>query len=101
MTKLCICSLQQEKLQQTRKFYATYNALVEIKELMLKETSLLNSINSQVGMFWLLLLILLIFLIIFLILHVNFYSFKMLLLALLVAWSLLIPWKELLRELNR
>lgn len=37
----------QEKLQQTRKFYATYNALVEIKELMLKETSLLNSINSQ------------------------------------------------------
>ncbi|KAB1669361.1 hypothetical protein ES319_1Z053000v1 [Gossypium barbadense] len=37
----------QEKLQQTRKFYATYNALLEIKELMLKETSLLNSINSQ------------------------------------------------------
>ncbi|KAH1121142.1 hypothetical protein J1N35_004302 [Gossypium stocksii] len=38
----------QEKLQQTRKFYATYNALLEIKELMLKQTSLLNSINSQV-----------------------------------------------------
>ncbi|KAE8676032.1 Fidipidine, putative isoform 2 [Hibiscus syriacus] len=37
----------QEKLQQTRKFYATFNALLEIKELMLKETSLLNSINSQ------------------------------------------------------
>ncbi|EOY31388.1 Coiled-coil domain-containing protein 93 isoform 4 [Theobroma cacao] len=37
----------QEKLQQTRKFYATYNALLEIKELMLKETSLLNSISSQ------------------------------------------------------
>ncbi|XP_022749540.1 coiled-coil domain-containing protein 93 isoform X2 [Durio zibethinus] len=37
----------QEKLQQTRKFYATYNALLEIKELMLKETSLLNSITSQ------------------------------------------------------
>lgn len=37
----------QGKLQQTRKFYATYNALLEIKELMLKETSLLNSINSQ------------------------------------------------------
>ncbi|OMO52393.1 hypothetical protein CCACVL1_29240 [Corchorus capsularis] len=37
----------QERLQQTRKFYATYNALLEIKELMLKETSLLNSISSQ------------------------------------------------------
>ncbi|GLT98377.1 hypothetical protein SLE2022_158850 [Rubroshorea leprosula] len=37
----------QEKLQQTRKYYATYNALLEIKELMLKETSLLNSISSQ------------------------------------------------------
>ncbi|XP_010548474.1 PREDICTED: coiled-coil domain-containing protein 93 isoform X2 [Tarenaya hassleriana] len=37
----------QEKLQQTRKLYATYNALLEIKELMLKETSLLNSISSQ------------------------------------------------------
>lgn len=37
----------QDKLQQTRKYYATYNALLEIKELMLKETSLLNSISSQ------------------------------------------------------
>ncbi|KAH7574182.1 hypothetical protein ACOSQ2_008518 [Xanthoceras sorbifolium] len=37
----------QEKHQQTQKFYATYNALLEIKELMLKETSLLNSISSQ------------------------------------------------------
>ncbi|CAA7025448.1 unnamed protein product [Microthlaspi erraticum] len=37
----------QEKLQQTRKLYATYNALLEIKDLMLKETSLLNSIGSQ------------------------------------------------------
>ncbi|KAF6166972.1 hypothetical protein GIB67_030665 [Kingdonia uniflora] len=37
----------QEKLRQTRKFYATYNALLEIKELVLKETSLLNSISSQ------------------------------------------------------
>ncbi|BFG18754.1 hypothetical protein CerSpe_050290 [Prunus speciosa] len=37
----------QGKLRQTRKFYATYNALLEIKELMLKETSLLNSISSQ------------------------------------------------------
>ncbi|KAK9273925.1 hypothetical protein L1049_018737 [Liquidambar formosana] len=37
----------QEKLRQTRKCYATYNALLEIKELMLKETSLLNSISSQ------------------------------------------------------
>ncbi|KAK9101846.1 hypothetical protein Sjap_019100 [Stephania japonica] len=37
----------QDRLCQTRKFYATYNALVEIKELMLKETSLLNSLSSQ------------------------------------------------------
>ncbi|KAK9149782.1 hypothetical protein Scep_008539 [Stephania cephalantha] len=37
----------QDRLCQTRKFYATYNALVEIKELMLKETSLLNSLISQ------------------------------------------------------
>ncbi|XP_058074650.1 uncharacterized protein LOC131223310 isoform X3 [Magnolia sinica] len=37
----------QETLRQTRKYYATYNALVEVKELMLKETSLLNSISSQ------------------------------------------------------
>ncbi|KAJ4959456.1 hypothetical protein NE237_026567 [Protea cynaroides] len=37
----------QEKLRQTRKFYATYNALLEIKELMQKETSLLNSMSSQ------------------------------------------------------
>ncbi|XWS27173.1 hypothetical protein CRYUN_Cryun26dG0092300 [Craigia yunnanensis] len=37
----------QEKLQQTQKFYATYNALLEIKELMIKETSLLNSLSSQ------------------------------------------------------
>ncbi|KAL4603719.1 hypothetical protein ACB092_10G144000 [Castanea dentata] len=37
----------QEKLRQTRKCYGTYNALLEIKELMLKETSLLNSISSQ------------------------------------------------------
>ncbi|XP_044463115.1 coiled-coil domain-containing protein 93 isoform X1 [Mangifera indica] len=37
----------QEKHQKTQKYYATYNALMEIKELMLKETSLLNSISSQ------------------------------------------------------
>ncbi|XP_050209034.1 uncharacterized protein LOC126659741 [Mercurialis annua] len=37
----------QEKHRQTRKYYATYNALLEIKEMMLKETSLLNSISSQ------------------------------------------------------
>ncbi|XP_018468084.1 uncharacterized protein LOC108839807 isoform X2 [Raphanus sativus] len=37
----------QEKLQQTRKLYGTYNALSEIKDLMLKEISLLNSIGSQ------------------------------------------------------
>ncbi|KAF8088185.1 hypothetical protein N665_0550s0032 [Sinapis alba] len=37
----------QEKLQQTRKLYGTYNALLEIKDLMLKEISLLNSIGSQ------------------------------------------------------
>ncbi|XP_027356232.1 coiled-coil domain-containing protein 93 isoform X2 [Abrus precatorius] len=37
----------QGKHRQTRKYYATYNALLEIKELMLKETSLLNSIISQ------------------------------------------------------
>ncbi|KAJ0251905.1 Paramyosin-like protein [Hirschfeldia incana] len=38
----------QEKLQQTRKLYGTYNTLLEIKDLMLKEISLLNSIGSQV-----------------------------------------------------
>lgn len=37
----------QEKHRHTRKYYATYNTLLEIKELMLKETSLLNSISSQ------------------------------------------------------
>ncbi|CAN8327013.1 unnamed protein product [Cochlearia groenlandica] len=37
----------QEKLQQTRKLYGTYNAILDIKDLMLKETSLLNSIGSQ------------------------------------------------------
>ncbi|CAI0444573.1 unnamed protein product, partial [Linum tenue] len=37
----------QEKHQQIRKYYDTYNALLEIKDLMLKETSLLNSINSH------------------------------------------------------
>ncbi|KAL5559249.1 hypothetical protein UlMin_035460 [Ulmus minor] len=37
----------QGKHQQTQKYYDTYNALLEIKELMLKETSLLNSISSQ------------------------------------------------------
>ncbi|GAA0157233.1 hypothetical protein LIER_14543 [Lithospermum erythrorhizon] len=40
-------TLIQGKLRQTRRCYATYNALLEIKELMLKETSLLNSISSQ------------------------------------------------------
>ncbi|XP_027773656.1 coiled-coil domain-containing protein 93 isoform X1 [Solanum pennellii] len=37
----------QGKDRQTRKYYATYNTLLGIKELMLKETSLLNSIRSQ------------------------------------------------------
>ncbi|CAK8568687.1 unnamed protein product [Lathyrus sativus] len=37
----------QGKHRQTHKYYSTYNALLEIKELMLKETSLLNSIISQ------------------------------------------------------
>ncbi|KAL6212160.1 hypothetical protein ACLB2K_017381 [Fragaria x ananassa] len=37
----------QGKLRQTRKYYATHNALLEIKEMMLKEASLLNSISSQ------------------------------------------------------
>nr|XP_043612807.1 coiled-coil domain-containing protein 93 isoform X2 [Erigeron canadensis]XP_043612808.1 coiled-coil domain-containing protein 93 isoform X2 [Erigeron canadensis] len=37
----------QRRLRQTRKYYATYNALMEIKDLMLKETSLLNSMSSQ------------------------------------------------------
>ncbi|KAF3447202.1 hypothetical protein FNV43_RR12382 [Rhamnella rubrinervis] len=37
----------QGKHQQTQKYYDTYNALLEIKELMLKEISLLNSISSQ------------------------------------------------------
>ncbi|XP_062098312.1 uncharacterized protein LOC133804161 [Humulus lupulus] len=37
----------QGKHQQTQKYYDTYNTLLEIKELMLKETSLLNSLSSQ------------------------------------------------------
>ncbi|XP_022131909.1 coiled-coil domain-containing protein 93 isoform X2 [Momordica charantia] len=37
----------QDKLRQTRRYYATYNAHLEIKDLMLKETSLLKSISSQ------------------------------------------------------
>ncbi|KAK2978131.1 hypothetical protein RJ640_028685 [Escallonia rubra] len=37
----------QGKLRQTRKCYATFNALLEIKDMMLKETSLLNSISAQ------------------------------------------------------
>ncbi|XP_057959353.1 uncharacterized protein LOC131151898 [Malania oleifera] len=37
----------QEKLRKTRIYYATYNALLEMKELMLKETSLLNSVSLQ------------------------------------------------------
>ncbi|XP_054799604.1 uncharacterized protein LOC129304015 isoform X1 [Prosopis cineraria] len=40
-------ALIQGRHSQTRKCYATYNALLEIKELMLKETSLLNSIILQ------------------------------------------------------
>ncbi|XP_028779327.1 coiled-coil domain-containing protein 93-like [Neltuma alba] len=40
-------ALIQGRHRQTRKCYATYNALLEIKELMLKEASLLNSIISQ------------------------------------------------------
>lgn len=38
----------QAKLQETRKYFATYNALAEANELTLKEISLLNSINVQV-----------------------------------------------------
>ncbi|EFJ07491.1 hypothetical protein SELMODRAFT_429723 [Selaginella moellendorffii] len=37
----------QAKLRETRKYYASYNALVEANELSLKEISLLNSINDQ------------------------------------------------------
>ncbi|CAI9094435.1 OLC1v1030177C3 [Oldenlandia corymbosa var. corymbosa] len=48
--ELCFSQLYtsiQRKLRQTRKHYDTFNALLEIKEIMLKETSLLNSISSQ------------------------------------------------------
>lgn len=37
----------QRKLRETRKYFATYNALAEAHELTMKETSLLNSIHSQ------------------------------------------------------
>ncbi|XP_073134473.1 uncharacterized protein [Henckelia pumila] len=37
----------QKKHRQTRKLYDTYNALMEIKDLMVKEISLLNSISLQ------------------------------------------------------
>ncbi|KAI9106685.1 hypothetical protein K1719_022213 [Acacia pycnantha] len=40
-------ALIQGRHSQTRKCYATYNALLEIKELMTKEASLMNSIISQ------------------------------------------------------
>ncbi|KAL2897739.1 Coiled-coil domain-containing protein 93-like protein [Bienertia sinuspersici] len=39
----------QDRLHQTRKYYETYNALLEMKELMQKEISLLNSVESQFG----------------------------------------------------
>lgn len=39
--------MSQRKLAETRKYYATYNALAEAHELTMKETSLLNSIHSQ------------------------------------------------------
>ncbi|CAL5359620.1 unnamed protein product [Camellia sinensis] len=52
LTKLtkCIHSLlnMQEKLRQTRELYASFNAMLEIKDLMLKKTSLLNSINPPI-----------------------------------------------------
>ncbi|BBN01477.1 hypothetical protein MPTK1_2g07670 [Marchantia polymorpha subsp. ruderalis] len=37
----------QRKLRETRKYFATYNALAEANELTVKELSLLNSIHSQ------------------------------------------------------
>ncbi|XP_042403087.1 coiled-coil domain-containing protein 93-like isoform X2 [Zingiber officinale] len=37
----------RDKHKQTSTLFDTYNSLLEIKELMLKETSILNSINSQ------------------------------------------------------
>ncbi|KAL2922701.1 Coiled-coil domain-containing protein 93-like protein [Bienertia sinuspersici] len=40
---------RSDRLRQTGQYYETYNALLEIKELMLKETSLLNSVESQFG----------------------------------------------------
>ncbi|XP_020517496.1 coiled-coil domain-containing protein 93 isoform X3 [Amborella trichopoda] len=42
----------QDKLRQTRRYYGTYNALIETKELSLKEISLLNSISSQIRNCW-------------------------------------------------
>ncbi|XP_048494082.1 uncharacterized protein LOC104887723 isoform X2 [Beta vulgaris subsp. vulgaris] len=39
----------QDRLRQTRGHYETYNALLEIKDLMLKEISLLNSVDLQFG----------------------------------------------------
>ncbi|KAL3696439.1 hypothetical protein R1sor_010515 [Riccia sorocarpa] len=37
----------QRKLRETRKYFATYNALAEANELTVKELSLLNSIHGQ------------------------------------------------------
>ncbi|XP_048133862.1 coiled-coil domain-containing protein 93 [Rhodamnia argentea] len=46
--RFCELNMNIEEIhRQTRKYYATYNALLEIKELMLKETSLLSSLDSQ------------------------------------------------------
>lgn len=41
--------LIQDRLRQTRQYYETYNALLEIKDLMIKEISILNSVDSQLG----------------------------------------------------
>ncbi|KAL7245242.1 hypothetical protein ACSBR2_000544 [Camellia fascicularis] len=42
-----VTTATEKKLRQTRELYATFNAMSEIKELMLKKTSLLNSMSSQ------------------------------------------------------
>jgi hypothetical protein len=47
----CFVGTLQRKLRETRKYFATYNALAEAHELTMKETSLLNSIHSQVCAF--------------------------------------------------
>ena len=44
---LCCCCLRQAKLDETRRYYAQYNTLADVRKFLLKEVSLLNSSRTQ------------------------------------------------------